>query len=237
MAELSTHIRHELLYEFESGHSAAEACRSLCRVFGSEALSVRSVYSWFERFRSGNRSLEDEPRSGRPTTIPLDELRKLAEQHPYEGVRYFAAESHAERLVDSSWSCIVTIISSCCLTARLSLPRSTLPNCRDWPTRCARNSPGSTKFARCTITRIRTSRRRLLREFWNLDGKFCRFHRTAQLWPQVTTTFFHHFSIIWKGSVMKIVTTSKMTSELFSPPNQRQESSSSCGTLAESSRC
>ncbi|VDP39747.1 unnamed protein product [Heligmosomoides polygyrus] len=75
MAELSTHIRHVLLYEFESGHSAAEAYRNLCRVFGSESPSVRSVYSWFERFRSGNRSPEDEPRSGRPTTISLDELR------------------------------------------------------------------------------------------------------------------------------------------------------------------
>ncbi|VDO61470.1 unnamed protein product [Heligmosomoides polygyrus] len=88
---LSTDIRHVLLHEFESGHSAAEAYRSLCRVFGSEAPSVRSVHSWFERFRNGNRRLEDEPRSRRPTTISLDELRKLAEQHPYEGVRYFAA--------------------------------------------------------------------------------------------------------------------------------------------------
>ncbi|VDP00105.1 unnamed protein product [Heligmosomoides polygyrus] len=49
------------------------------------------VYSWFERLRRGNGSLEDVPRSGRPTTMSLDELRKLAEQHPYEGVRYFAA--------------------------------------------------------------------------------------------------------------------------------------------------
>ncbi|VDP07267.1 unnamed protein product [Heligmosomoides polygyrus] len=91
MAELSAHIRHALLYEYESGHSAAEAYRNFCRVFGSKAPSVRSVYSWFERFRGGNRSLEDEPRSGRPTTISLGELRKLAEKHTYEGVRYFAA--------------------------------------------------------------------------------------------------------------------------------------------------
>ncbi|VDO61681.1 unnamed protein product [Heligmosomoides polygyrus] len=89
MTELSTHIRHVLLYKYESGHSTAEAHRKLCRVFGSEAPSVRFVYSWFERFRRGNRSLEDEPRSSRPKTISLDELRKLAE-HPYEGVRCFA---------------------------------------------------------------------------------------------------------------------------------------------------
>ncbi|KAK6765204.1 hypothetical protein RB195_025230 [Necator americanus] len=40
---------------------------------------------------SKNKKLEDEPRSGRPTAISVDELKNLAEQHPYEGVRYFAA--------------------------------------------------------------------------------------------------------------------------------------------------
>ncbi|VDP16830.1 unnamed protein product [Heligmosomoides polygyrus] len=44
---------------------------------------------------------------------------------------------------------------------------------------------------------------------------------TAQIWPQLATTFFDHFSIIWKGSVMKIVTTSKKPFELFSPPSRR----------------
>ncbi|KAK6745622.1 hypothetical protein RB195_012002 [Necator americanus] len=71
MAEHSTHIRHVLLYEFESGHPAAKA--------------------HLQRFKAGNKKLEDEPRSGRPTAISFDELKNLAEQHPYEGVRYFAA--------------------------------------------------------------------------------------------------------------------------------------------------
>ncbi|ETN75321.1 hypothetical protein NECAME_12474 [Necator americanus] len=44
-----------------------------------------------DRFKAGNEKLEGEPRSGRPTAISLDELKNLAEQHPYEGVRYFAA--------------------------------------------------------------------------------------------------------------------------------------------------
>ncbi|KAK6735330.1 hypothetical protein RB195_018496 [Necator americanus] len=37
------------------------------------------------------KKLGDELRSGRPTAISFDELKNLAEQHPYEGVRYFAA--------------------------------------------------------------------------------------------------------------------------------------------------
>ncbi|KAK6741375.1 hypothetical protein RB195_009306 [Necator americanus] len=67
MAQHSTYIRHVLLYEFESGHPAAEAYRN--------------------RFKAGNKKLEDEPCTGRPTAIPFDELKNLAEQHPYEDVR------------------------------------------------------------------------------------------------------------------------------------------------------
>ncbi|ETN73787.1 hypothetical protein NECAME_13419 [Necator americanus] len=84
MAEHSTHIRHVLLYEFESGHPAAEAHRNLSQVFGPEASSERSVRACFRRFKTGNKKFEDEPRSGRPTAISFDELKNLAEQHPYE---------------------------------------------------------------------------------------------------------------------------------------------------------
>ncbi|ETN74688.1 hypothetical protein NECAME_12820 [Necator americanus] len=87
MAELSTHIQHALLYEFESGHLAAEAHRKLSQVLGTEAPSERSVRAWFQRFKARNKKFGDEPRSGRPTAISFDELKNLAEQHPYEGVR------------------------------------------------------------------------------------------------------------------------------------------------------
>ncbi|KAK6762446.1 hypothetical protein RB195_023242 [Necator americanus] len=81
-----------LLYEFDSGHPAAEAHQNLSQVLGTEAPSERFVRACFQRFKAGNKKLEDEPRSGRPTAISFDELKNLAEQeHPYEGVRYFAA--------------------------------------------------------------------------------------------------------------------------------------------------
>ncbi|KAK6729010.1 hypothetical protein RB195_006206 [Necator americanus] len=52
---------------------------------------LRRVIGNNKRFKAGNKKLEDEPRSGRPTAISSDELKKLAEPHPFEGVRYFAA--------------------------------------------------------------------------------------------------------------------------------------------------
>ncbi|KAK6741996.1 hypothetical protein RB195_009708 [Necator americanus] len=91
MAGHSIHIRHLLLYESESGHPAAEAHRNISQVFATEAPSERSVRAWFQRFKAENKKLEDEPRSDRLTAISFDELKNLTEQHPYEGVRYFAA--------------------------------------------------------------------------------------------------------------------------------------------------
>ncbi|ETN84673.1 hypothetical protein NECAME_06772 [Necator americanus] len=74
MAEHSIHIRHVLLYEFESGHSAAEAHRTLSQVFGIESPSEGSVHAWFQRFKAGNKKLKDEPRSGRPTAISYEAI-------------------------------------------------------------------------------------------------------------------------------------------------------------------
>ncbi|KAK6726128.1 hypothetical protein RB195_004441 [Necator americanus] len=90
MVEHSTHIRHVLLYEFEYSHPAA-AHRNLSHVFCTESPSERFVRAWFQRFKAGNKKVENEPCSGRPTAISFDELKNLAEQHPYEGVWYFAA--------------------------------------------------------------------------------------------------------------------------------------------------
>ncbi|KAK6736411.1 hypothetical protein RB195_019223 [Necator americanus] len=61
------------------------------QVFGTEAPSERSVRACFQRFKAGIKKFEDEPRSGRPTAIPFDELKNLTGQHSYEGVWYFAA--------------------------------------------------------------------------------------------------------------------------------------------------
>ncbi|ETN81983.1 hypothetical protein NECAME_17816, partial [Necator americanus] len=85
-------VRASCYNAFESGYPAAEAHRNLSQIFGTEAPSERSVCAWFQRFRAGNKKLEKyEPRSARPTAISSDELKNLAEQHLYEGVRHFAA--------------------------------------------------------------------------------------------------------------------------------------------------
>ncbi|EZA58146.1 hypothetical protein X777_01874 [Ooceraea biroi] len=48
--------------------------------FKEEALSRTQVYEWFRRFREGRMSLEDDPRSGRPSTSHTDENVDLIRQ-------------------------------------------------------------------------------------------------------------------------------------------------------------
>jgi len=48
--------------------SAKETHEMLKLVYGDAAVTMKTVYKWFERFRNGFESVEDEERSGRPST-------------------------------------------------------------------------------------------------------------------------------------------------------------------------
>ena len=57
-------IRACPLYEFELGTSASSTSRKLCTAFGEGAVSETTPQNWFQKFRSGNETLEDKPRAG-----------------------------------------------------------------------------------------------------------------------------------------------------------------------------
>ena len=58
---------------FLLGKSATETVVVLKTAYGDSALSKTRVYEWFPRFKNGEMSIEDQPRSGRPTTSRSDE--------------------------------------------------------------------------------------------------------------------------------------------------------------------
>jgi len=63
---------------FLLGKTAAETVTMLREAFEEEALSQARVYEWFSRFKRGDMSLEDQPRSGRPSTSRTDEnIKKI----------------------------------------------------------------------------------------------------------------------------------------------------------------
>mgnify|MGYP000394976291 CR=1 FL=1 len=47
-----------------------------------DVVTSRTCQRWFKRFREGDFSLEDKPRSGRPQEVSNDELLKVVEENP-----------------------------------------------------------------------------------------------------------------------------------------------------------
>ena len=91
-----THFRAMIFYDFKSGLNQQQSHNRLKAAFGNEAPSRTTVYDWFAEFRRGRRSLEDDPRSGRPATATTDiqvaAVRKLVEEDARVTVLQIAEE-------------------------------------------------------------------------------------------------------------------------------------------------
>ena len=55
----SADIRVIFLYEYKLGNSAAKAARNINQAFGENTVNDRKVQRWFEKFRTGDFSLQN----------------------------------------------------------------------------------------------------------------------------------------------------------------------------------
>ncbi|GFS72098.1 histone-lysine N-methyltransferase SETMAR [Trichonephila clavipes] len=55
----------------------------LCAVFGKDIVNVRTCERWFSKFHSGDLSLQESVRSGRPSKIYNDVLRSMLENYSH----------------------------------------------------------------------------------------------------------------------------------------------------------
>lgn len=92
MASDRNHVRHCLLYEYQLGHSAKEALQNIHQALGQDAVSRTTCFDWFNRFRSGDYSLEDKERSGRPVEVNDEELKNLVEADQKQSTRELASK-------------------------------------------------------------------------------------------------------------------------------------------------
>ena len=71
------HLRHCILYEFHQGKNAPQTASSICSGYGEFIVKARLCQRWFARFRTGNFSIEDQERPGRPRVMETDDLETL----------------------------------------------------------------------------------------------------------------------------------------------------------------
>ena len=87
---------------FLLGKTTAETVTMLREAFEEEALSQARVYEWFSRFKRGDMSLEDQPRSGRPSTSRTNEnIKKICDVIIFDRCRII---DELEALTGVSWS-------------------------------------------------------------------------------------------------------------------------------------
>ena len=58
---------------FKLGKTASETHRIFKEAFGDNVLGQKQTYEWFKRFTNGRVSVDDEERSGRPSTVSTTE--------------------------------------------------------------------------------------------------------------------------------------------------------------------
>ena len=83
----STDIHVIFLYEYKLGNNAAKAARNINQAFGENTVNDRKVQRWFEKFRSGDFSLQNEPRGRPKTSVKNDALKALVETNPTVSTR------------------------------------------------------------------------------------------------------------------------------------------------------
>ena len=77
MENQKEHYRHILLFYFRKEKNASQTRKKLRAVYGDEALKERQCQNCFDKFRSGDFSLEDEKRSGRPVEVDDDLIEAI----------------------------------------------------------------------------------------------------------------------------------------------------------------
>ena len=73
-------------------HKAAKTTCNINNAFGPGISSEHTVQWWFKKFCKGDKSLEDEEHSGRPSEVDKDQMRTIIEADPLTTTREVVKE-------------------------------------------------------------------------------------------------------------------------------------------------
>mgnify|MGYP003623552136 FL=1 len=97
MALSKEDVRVLLRHYFKKGLNASATAREICAVEGEGTINERDARRWFRRFRSGDMSLQNRPRTGRPLTTNTEALVNAVELNPQASTRVLATEVGASQ--------------------------------------------------------------------------------------------------------------------------------------------
>ena len=89
MGNQKEHYRHILLFYFRKGKNASQKIVCMCCLWRRN-LKKRQCQNWFDKFRSGDFSLKDEKRSGRPVEIDDDLIKAIIDSDRHSTTREIA---------------------------------------------------------------------------------------------------------------------------------------------------
>jgi transposase len=84
-------LRVLIRYCWKRRLSTRDAAKEICDAEGEGTVHYTTVSRWYKRFDSGDLSLEDQPRSGRPSTLDNEDLRTALEDEPSSSSRELAS--------------------------------------------------------------------------------------------------------------------------------------------------
>lgn len=85
-------IRVLLRHYWKKGLSTRAAAEEICAVEGEGVVNKTTAAEWFKRFNEGDTSLQDKPRSGRPSTVDNEALLEAVKNQPATSNRILSAE-------------------------------------------------------------------------------------------------------------------------------------------------
>uniref|UniRef100_A0AC11CZU8 Uncharacterized protein n=5 Tax=Ovis aries TaxID=9940 RepID=A0AC11CZU8_SHEEP len=90
MEEKKQQFRHIMLDYFKKGKNATDTKKKICAEYGEGAVTERTCQKWFAKFRAGDFSLYDAPRSGRPVEVDSNQIETLIESNQHYTTREIA---------------------------------------------------------------------------------------------------------------------------------------------------
>ena len=105
---MSREQRAKLNFLAKLGKTPSESFAMLQQVYGEETMSRSHAFEWHKRFKEGREEVEDDPRSGRPSTSRtadnIERVKQMVRANRRLTVRMIAEELSINK--DTVWSII-----------------------------------------------------------------------------------------------------------------------------------